>query len=129
MFGRVPIRSSVSPSAPLNNRLILDPPLSSTINALLASTVHTILSCKLAFLTACKRINGKVMFSVGSVCQSFYLQGRCPCIGPSPSPCTGPQPQPPGMFKLVHYEARTSGKWAAGTRLKYLLVFEKFWRT
>ena len=76
----------------------------------------------------------KVIFSVMSV----YLSKGVPCTGPQPHPLSRepwpshPPPSPlykapahpslPGMFRLVHYKARTVGKRVLDIRVKCLLI-------
>ena len=49
------------------------------------------------------------------ICQSSCSRG----VGDH---CTGHWPQSLGMFKLVHYETQTAGKWAVGIQLNTFLL-------
>ena len=55
------------------------------------------------------------MFSAVCICQSSCSRG----VGDH---CTGHWPQSLGMFKLVHYETQTAGKWAVGIQLNTFLL-------
>ena len=60
--------------------------------------------------------------------KGITVKGLCsplPQLYRAPVPAPEEGPAPPDMFKLVHYEARTIGKWVVGIRLKCLLIVVK----